>query len=66
MAVVYAARRLKMYFQSHRITVKIDYLVEKILLKPNLARHMIAWSVELSEFGLTFKSREPIKSSQDI
>lgn len=60
MAVVYAARRLRSYFQSHPITVKTDYPIGKVLFKPELAGHMISWSVELSEFRLTFNPRGPI------
>jgi len=62
LAVVYAARRLRPYFQSHPVTVKTDYPVEKILLRPELAGRMISWSVELSEFELKFEPRRPIKA----
>jgi len=62
LAVVCAARRLRPYFQSHPVTVKTDYPVRKILLKPELAWRMISWSVELSEFGLKFEPRGPIKA----
>jgi len=41
---------------------KTDYPVGKILLKPELAGRMISWSVELSEFGLKFKPRGPVKA----
>ena len=60
--VVYAAKRLRPYFQSHLVTLKTDYPVGKILLRPKLARRMISWSVELSEFGLKFEPRGPIKA----
>jgi len=63
LVVVYAARRLRPYFQSHPVTVKTDYPVGKILLRPELAKRMISWLVELSEFGLKFESREPIRHS---
>jgi len=62
LAVVYTAQRLRPYFQSHLVTLKTDYLVGKILLKPELAGRMISWSVELSEFGLKFEPRGPIKA----
>jgi len=62
LAVVYAARRLRPYFQSHPITVKTDYPVRKILLKLELTGRMISWSVELSKFGLKFEPRGPIKA----
>ena len=35
-SLVHAARRLRPYFQNHHIIVKIDYLIQKILQKPDL------------------------------
>nr|KYP31941.1 Retrovirus-related Pol polyprotein from transposon opus [Cajanus cajan] len=52
LALVTAARHLRPYFQSHQVVVKTDYLIKQILRKPELAGRMIAWSVELSEFGI--------------
>jgi len=64
LAVIYTAGRLRPYFQSHPITVKTDYPIEKILLKHELVKRMISWSVELSEFGLKFEPRGPIKAQR--
>nr|KYP41525.1 Uncharacterized protein Mb2253c family [Cajanus cajan] len=62
LALVTAARRLRPYFQSHQVVVKIDYPIKQILRKPELAGRMIAWSVELSEFGIQYESRGPLKA----
>ena len=62
LAVVYAARRLRPYFQSHPVRVKTNHLMGKILLRSELAGRMILWSVELSQFGLKFELRGPIKA----
>jgi len=62
LSLVYAARRLRSYFQGHPITIKTDYPVGKVFRKPELAGRMIAWSVELSEFDLSFEPRGPIKA----
>nr|KYP45857.1 Retrovirus-related Pol polyprotein from transposon 297 family [Cajanus cajan] len=56
LALVTAARRLRPYFQSHQVVVKIDYPIKQILRKPELAGRMIAWSVELSKFGIKYES----------
>jgi len=56
------ARRLRPYFQGHPITVKTNYAVGQVFLGPDLARRMISWSVELSEFDLTFELRGPIRA----
>jgi len=62
LALVYTARRLRPYFQGHPIIVKTDYLVGKVLLRPDLAGRMISWSIELSEFDLSFEPRGLIRA----
>jgi len=42
--------------------VKTDYPIRKVLTKPDLIGRMIMWSVELSEFGITYEPRGPIRS----
>jgi hypothetical protein len=62
LAVVITARKLRQYFQSHKVVVKTDYPIKKVLRKPDLAGRMVAWAVELSEFDITFSPRGAIKS----
>jgi ribonuclease HI len=62
LAVIVTARKLRQYFQSHKIVVKTDYPIKNVLRKPDLAGRMVAWSVELSEFDVTFSPRGAIKS----
>ena len=57
-----SARRLRPYFQSHPIIVKTDHPISQVLKKPELTGRMIAWSVELSEFDISFEPRGPVKS----
>lgn len=40
--LVYMARRVRPYFKGHPITIKTDYLVGKVFLRPDLARRMIS------------------------
>jgi len=61
LALLTAARRLRQYFQSHQVIVRTDHPIAKILRKPDLVGRMIAWSVELSEFGLKYEPRGSIK-----
>jgi len=42
--------------------VRIDYTISKILRKLELASRMVAWSVELSEFGIKYEPRGAIKA----
>ena len=62
MALVSAARKLKPYFQSHQVVVRTDVPIRQILHKPDLAGRMVAWAVELSEFGLVYEQRKAIKA----
>jgi len=62
LSLVHAARRLRPYFQNHTITVKIDYPIQKILQKPDLAGRMSSWAVELSEFSIRYEPHGPIKA----
>ena len=48
LAVVFSARRLRHYFQ-------------KVLQKPDVARRMVCWAVELSEFDILYEPRGSIK-----
>jgi len=43
------------------VIVRTDHPIAKILRKPDLAERMIAWSVELFEFGLKYESRGSVK-----
>jgi len=62
MALVITARRMRMYFQNHRIIVRKNYPIVKILTKPDLAGRMIGWTIELSEFHIQYQPRGAIKS----
>ena len=62
LSLVHAARRLRPYFQNHNIIVKIDYPNQKILQKPDLARRMSSWAIELSEFNIRYEPHDPIKA----
>ncbi|XP_045791855.1 uncharacterized protein LOC123886594 [Trifolium pratense] len=64
LAVVVTARKLRQYFQSHKIVVRTDYPIKNVLRKLDLAGRMVAWSVELSEFDITFSPRGAIKSQR--
>ncbi|XP_020205690.1 uncharacterized protein LOC109790856 [Cajanus cajan] len=62
LALVHTARRLRYYFQSHRILIRTDSPIVKVLRKPELAGRMVAWSIELSQFDIRFEPRGPIKA----
>ncbi|RDX94533.1 pol, partial [Mucuna pruriens] len=62
LVVVTASRRLRPYFQTFAIVVRTDLPIRQILRKPDLAGRMVAWSVQLSEFDISFERRGHIKA----
>ncbi|RDY05175.1 Retrovirus-related Pol polyprotein from transposon 17.6, partial [Mucuna pruriens] len=62
LAVVVASRRLRPYFQSYSIIVRTDLPIKQVLRKPDLAGRMVAWSIQLSEFDISFEGRGHIRA----
>ncbi|GKV26836.1 hypothetical protein SLEP1_g36061 [Rubroshorea leprosula] len=60
-ALAYTARKLRAYFQSHKIVIYIDLSLRKILQKSELSSRLIGWTVELSEYDLKFQPHTTIK-----
>lgn len=54
MAIVVMARKLRPYFQDHKVLVKTNYPVWQILKKPNPPRRMISWAVELYKYDIQY------------
>lgn len=61
-ALIITACRLRPYFQSYQMIVKIDQPIRQVLRKPDLVGRMVSWSIELSEFGIVYEPRRPIKA----
>ncbi|XP_072058155.1 uncharacterized protein [Arachis hypogaea] len=62
LALIFSARRLRPYFQSHVIHVRTNQPLRQVLHNPELAGRLIKWAVELSKFDIRYQSRGPIKS----
>ncbi|KAL5569097.1 hypothetical protein UlMin_025672 [Ulmus minor] len=62
LALVTAARKLWPYFQCHPITVFTTYPLKSILHKLELSGRLTKWTVELSEYDITFQPRTALKS----
>ncbi|XP_074336423.1 uncharacterized protein LOC141673569 [Apium graveolens] len=59
--LVLAARKLRTYFQSHRIEVCTAYPLSQILHKPESSGRMLKWVVELGQFDMEYCPRMTIK-----
>ena len=56
-----AAQKLRPYFQAHPIVILTNQSLRNILHKPDLSRRMLQWAIELSEYGIEYRSRLSMK-----
>ena len=61
LALITSAWRLRPFFQSHQVVVKMNYPIKQVLRKPKLEGRMTAWSVELAKFDLQYEPCGPMK-----
>ena len=61
LALVYASRRLRRYFQGHHVHVLSDYKLNNVLRRPELSGRLAKWAIELGEHTITYKTRPAIK-----
>jgi hypothetical protein len=59
-AVLIASRKLRHYFQAHRISVVTSYPLRAILHNPNTTDNIAKWVAELAEFKLDFVPRHAV------
>jgi hypothetical protein len=60
--VLIASRKLRHYFQAHRMSVMSSYPLRVVLHNPNAIGNITKWAAELAEFELDLASRHAIKS----
>ncbi|MCV5005104.1 hypothetical protein OFM39_36155, partial [Escherichia coli] len=56
LALATAAKKLRPYFQAHKVVVLTSYPIKKVLEKAGTGRVAI-WANELSEYGIEFRPR---------
>lgn len=61
LALIYAARCLRWYFQAHLIEVLTNCPIKQILLKPETSKRLAKWSIELGEHDISYAPRTSIK-----
>ena len=62
LAIVVSTRHLRHYFQNHSVKVMTDLSIKYILQKPDISGRLVKWTIELSEYGIQYESRGPIKA----
>jgi ribonuclease HI len=60
--VLVASRKLRHYFQAHRVVVVTSFPLRAILHKSNATGNIAKWVTELAEFQLDFQPHHAIKS----
>ncbi|XP_063948099.1 uncharacterized protein LOC135152193 [Daucus carota subsp. sativus] len=61
-AVLVPSRKLRPYFQAHKIEVLTDQPLRNIMHSPKASGRLIKWAVELGEFEIRYKPRVAIKA----
>ena len=56
------SKKLRHYFQSHKITVPSSFPLGNILHNQEVTGRIAKWAIELGEFDLHFTARTGIKS----
>ncbi|RDX88937.1 rnhA, partial [Mucuna pruriens] len=62
LALVTASQWLRPYFQNFSIIVCTDLPVRQVLRKSDLAGRMVAWSVQLSKFDISFEKKGHVRA----
>ena len=57
-----ASHKLRQYFQANPILVMMDQPIRKSMNKPEAARRMVQWAIELSQFDIEYHPRIAIKA----
>ncbi|GJR49182.1 reverse transcriptase domain-containing protein [Tanacetum coccineum] len=61
LALVHTGKRLKRYFKAHPIIVVTDQPIKQVLSRPEVARRLQKWSIELGEYAIHYRPRVSVK-----
>ncbi|KAI5351237.1 hypothetical protein L3X38_004128 [Prunus dulcis] len=61
-SLVVFARKLRPYYQAHRIIVMTEFLLRSILHSPNASQRLMKWAIELSQYDLLYRLKTAIKA----
>jgi ribonuclease HI len=61
-ALLITSRKLRHYFQAHKIVIPSSFPLGEIICNHDANGHIVKWSVELGEFDIEFYPRQAIKS----
>ncbi|GJS58675.1 reverse transcriptase domain-containing protein [Tanacetum coccineum] len=61
LALVFAAKRLRRYFQAHPVAVITDQPIKQVISKPDASGRLQKWSVLLGEHNISYRPRTAVK-----
>ncbi|KAL2248312.1 UNVERIFIED_CONTAM: Retrovirus-related Pol polyprotein from transposon [Sesamum indicum] len=61
LALIVTARKLRPYFQGHRIVVLTNHPLYNVLARPEASGRLVKWAVELGEFDIEYQARTALK-----
>ncbi|GJT81071.1 reverse transcriptase domain-containing protein [Tanacetum coccineum] len=61
LALVFAAKRLRRYFQAHPVAVITDQPIKQVISKPDASGRLNKWSVLLREHNISYRPRTIVK-----
>ena len=62
LALVTAKKKLRHYFESHLVTMVMNYPIRQILSKPNLSGRLTKWAIEIGMYEIKYIPRAAKKS----
>lgn len=61
LALVTSTRRLRPYFQAHKIVVLTNFPLRQVFQKPETLGRLMKWALELSKYDINFEPRTSLK-----
>ncbi|KAL0373695.1 UNVERIFIED_CONTAM: hypothetical protein Sradi_3285200 [Sesamum radiatum] len=62
LALVIIARKLRPYFQSHKVVVLTNHPLKHVMTRPDASGRLIKWAVGLGEYDIEYQVRIAIKA----
>ncbi|KAL0428187.1 UNVERIFIED_CONTAM: hypothetical protein Slati_2993500 [Sesamum latifolium] len=62
LALVITARKLRPYFQSHKVIVLTNQPLKHIMMRPDASGRLVKWAVKLEEYDIEYQGRNAIKA----
>ncbi|CAL8153314.1 unnamed protein product [Prunus armeniaca] len=61
-SLVIFARKLRPYYQAHRIIVMIEFPLRSILHSPYASQRLMKWAIELSQYDQLYRPKTATKA----